>query len=51
MKIDNDKEKIFAALKLIECLVIDGKLEKYVFKNILKEYASIIDISQFRCYN
>lgn len=48
LKIDSRSNyKIFAALKLIEQLYIDGKIEQYVFKNILDEYKDRIDITQF----
>ena len=47
-KIDSRSNyKIFAALKLIEQLYIDGKIEQYIFKNILEEYKDRIDITQF----
>lgn len=37
----------FAALKLIEQLYKDGKLPAHIFRNILKEYADVVDLSQF----
>ena len=40
----------FAALKLIEQLYKDGKIPKYMFKNILKDYADKVDLSAFVIY-
>ena len=40
----------FAALKLIEQLYKDGKIPKYVFQNILKDYADVVDLSAFVDY-
>ena len=37
----------FAALKLIEQLYKDGQIPAYMFRNILNEYADIVDLSQF----
>ena len=37
----------FAALKLIEQLYKDGAIPAYMFRNILKEYADVVDLSQF----
>ena len=42
-----NSNKLFAALKLIEQLNLDGYLPAYIFKNILNEYADKIDISEF----
>ncbi len=42
-----NRNKLFAALKLIEQLNHDGYLPAYIFKNILNEYADKIDISEF----
>lgn len=51
-KIDiNDLSKnpdyYFAALKLIEQLFRDGKIPEYMFRNILSEYADIVDETEF----
>ena len=46
-KISNDPEYCFAALKLIEQLFRDGKIPEYMFHNILKDYADIVDESKF----
>lgn len=40
----------YAALKLIENLFKQGKIQKHIFKNILNEYKGYIDISTFKCY-
>ena len=37
----------FAALKLIEQLFKDGQIPAFMFRNILNEYAGIVDLSQF----
>ena len=37
----------FAALKLIEKLYKDGKIPKYMFRNILYDYADVVDLSAF----
>ncbi len=37
----------FAALKLLEQLHKDGHLPAYLFRNMLREYAGVVDLSQF----
>ena len=37
----------FAALKLIEQLYKDGEIPAYMFRNILNEYADVVDLSKF----
>lgn len=37
----------FAALKLIEQLYRDGKIPEYMFRNILGDYADIVDETEF----
>ena len=37
----------FAALKLIEQLHKDGEISAHMFRNILKSYANVVDISKF----
>jgi len=44
----DDNNRLFAALKLIEYIYHCGMIEKYVFRNILNEYADRVDISQFQ---
>ena len=51
-KIDiNDLSKnpdyCFTALKLIEQLYRDGKIPEYMFRNILSEYADMVDETEF----
>ena len=41
----------FAALKLIEQLYKDGEIPAFMFRNILKEYADIVDLSRFAITN
>ena len=41
----------FAALKLIEQLYNDGEIPAYMFRNILKDYADIVDLSRFAITN
>ena len=41
----------FAALKLIEELYMDGEIPAYMFRNILKEYADIVDLARFAITN
>lgn len=44
----NEKEKIiFAALKLVEQLYKDGKIPRFMFKNIMNDYADEVDLSHF----
>ncbi len=45
---ENNPNLIFAALKLIEQLYRDGKISETEFKNILKDWSEIVDISKFR---
>lgn len=52
MKRSNEEvDKIFASLKLIECLFHRGMIKQHVFLNILNDYKDCVDVSQFRCYN
>lgn len=37
----------FAALKLIEQLFKDGQIPAFMYRNILKEYADVVDLSKF----
>ena len=34
-----EKNRIFVAIKLIECLYKNGKLPKHIYVNICREYA------------
>lgn len=50
-KLIADKESnVFGALKLIEQLYLDGEIPGCVFRNILREYQDIINVSDFVCY-
>lgn len=48
---EEQKNKTYAALKLLEALHIKGMIPKHVFKNILEENKNIVDLKDFRCYN
>lgn len=37
----------YAALKLIEQLYKDGQIPAFMYRNILNEYADVVDLSQF----
>lgn len=43
-------DRCFAALKYIEQLMIDGLISEAAFKNILKDYADLVDVSKFIIY-
>ena len=47
MKTEYTSEHYFAALKLIEQLHKDGEISAHMFRNILKGYANVVDISKF----
>ena len=47
---DEEKDKIYAALKLIENLHKQGLVKKKINKNILNDYRDCIDLSEFKCY-
>ena len=50
-KIDEQEyNKIFAALKLIENLFKQGRIKEYIFRNILNDYKEYVDIAAFKCY-
>lgn len=48
---EEEKDKIYSALKLIEYLHTQGKVPKQVFKNILNDYKHIVNINDFQCCN
>ena len=37
----------FAALKLLEQLHKDGQIPAYMFRNMLNDYADVVDLSKF----
>ena len=43
----NDPAMCYAALKLIEQLYKDGHIPAYMYRNILNDYAEIVDLSKF----
>ena len=45
--LSNDPDRCFAALKLLEQLNHDGHLPAYMFRNIMNDYAGIVDLSKF----
>ena len=47
MNTEYSSEHYFAALKLIEQLHKDGEISAHMFRNILKSYANVVDISRF----
>lgn len=47
---EEEKNKIYAALKLIENLHKQGLVKRHIFKNILNDYRDCIDLSEFKCY-
>lgn len=46
---EDERDKIYAAIKLIEALFQQGKIPLYVFRNILNEHKNIIDLDEFKC--
>lgn len=47
MNTEYTSDHYFAALKLIEQLHKDGDIPAYMFRNILKDYADVVDLSKF----
>lgn len=47
MKTGYTPDHYFAALKLIEQLYKDSEILSSMFRNILKEYADVVDLSKF----
>ena len=45
--ISKNPDYCFAALKLIEQLFRDGKISEFMFRNILNDYADIVDVTEF----
>lgn len=50
MNAEYTAEHYFAALKLIEQLYKDGEIPAYMFRNILKDYADVVDLSKFAIF-
>ena len=47
IKLSKNPDYCFAALKLIEQLYKDGKVPNFMYRNILNEYADIVDVTAF----
>ena len=47
MNMEYTADHYFAALKLIEQLYKNGEIPAYMFRNILNEYADVVDLAQF----
>ena len=47
MNMEYTADHYFAALKLIEQLYKNGEIPAYMLRNILKEYADVVDLVQF----
>ena len=47
MNMEYTADHYFAALKLIEQLHRDGEIPAYMFRNILNEYADMVDLAKF----
>ena len=45
--ISKNPDYCFAALKHIEQLFRDGKIPEFMFRNILNDYADIVDVTEF----
>ena len=47
MKTEYTPNHYFAALKLLEQLHKDGQIPAYMFRNMLNDYADVVDLSKF----
>ena len=47
IEMSKNPDYCFAALKLIEQLYKDGKIPNSMYRNILNEYADIVDVAAF----
>ena len=47
MNMEYTADHYFAALKLLEQLHKDGKIPAYMFRNMLNDYADVVDLSKF----
>lgn len=41
----------YMALKMIETLYRENKIREIVFRNIVNEFSTIMDVSEFSCYS
>ena len=47
MNTEYTSDYYFAALKLLEQLHKEGQIPAYMFRNILKDYADVVDLAKF----
>ena len=47
IEMSKNPDYCFSALKLIEQLYKDGKVPNFMYRNILNEYADIVDVTAF----
>ena len=47
MNAEYSSDHYFAALKLLEQLHKDGQIPAYMFRNMLNDYADVVDLSKF----
>ena len=47
MNTEYTSDHSFAALKLLEQLHKDGQIPAYMFRNMLNDYADVVDLSKF----
>ncbi|MEF2837675.1 MAG: hypothetical protein U0N82_08125 [Oscillospiraceae bacterium] len=47
MNTEYTSDHYFAALKLLEQLHKDGQIPAYMFRNMLNDYADVVDLSKF----
>lgn len=47
IEMSKNPDYYFAALKLIEQLYKDGRIPNFMYRNILNEYADIVDVTAF----
>lgn len=46
----NDHQINYIALKMIEILYQENKIKEIVYRNIMNEFSTIMDVSEFSCY-
>ena len=47
MNTEYTSDHYFAALKLLKQLHKDGQIPAYMFRNMLNDYADVVDLSKF----
>ena len=47
MNTEYTSDHYFAVLKLLEQLHKDGQIPAYMFRNMLNDYADVVDLSKF----